>query len=308
LAVTKRQYPHNYRPAKRNNAPNIGCDNDDTVKYLANEFLQCVLGSGIPLNSLIQPYPNALPVECQTAGAYLTLARQNPADQQCLACIINTLQTNPPQDVFPVCLQQQGARFANGGSSGQLILSKYPIKQVQITEMDSWLLNRINIVATINNIKIGFGHWGFNVMADYGVPGADLLMYGQTQLDHARDFIASDVDVALGDFNSGSRYQSNGTDLLSASGYKALLPSNVDTWCPADKLDWIMCINSGDYSANIDHIFVKDSCKIWGRYNGLWNTNPAQMSDHNGVSATVTKWRFTNRKFEHQLMARCDRH
>jgi len=312
LAATKHIYPHHYRPTKRNNMPGIGCDSDpEEVIDLALGFVQCLqaFGFGGVLNTLIQPYPNPLPSNCTQIGAYLTLFRQNPADQQCLACAINTLQipgiTDPITAVYTTCLGFTGARFANGGSSGQLILSRYPIHDVQEKQFDSWLLNRINVVATIKNIKIGFGHWAFNVMADYGIPGADQLMYGDTQIAHATHFIEAGVDVALGDFNSGYDYQPAGAALLASSGYQDLLPANKETWCPAGKLDWAICINQGGYSAAIDHMFVKTgSCRLSGRWNGFWNAHPL-MSDHTGISGTITKWWFFDAAFEKRVMANC---
>jgi endonuclease/exonuclease/phosphatase family metal-dependent hydrolase len=305
LAATRGVYPHHYRPTKRHNVPTIGCDPVPEVLEVAGGFLQCLVGYQVDLPTIIQPIL-PLPQQCAEIGAYLTLLRQNPADQQCLACLINTLQTvADPNVVFDTCVRGQGARFANGGSSGQLILSKYPIRNVQETPMDSWLLNRINIVATINDIKIGFGHWGFNVMADYGIPGAEFLMYGQTQIDHAKAFVASGVDVALGDFNSGYDYQPDGANFLVQNGYKDLLPAETKTWCDGPKLDWGICVNQGHYSASIDHIFVKDTCTIWGHFNGKWNTDPVQMSDHDGLSATITKWGFSNKQFEHKILAKC---
>jgi hypothetical protein len=50
---------------------------------------------------------------------------------------------------------------------------------VHETHLEAFLSNRINIYATINNIRIGFGHFAYNVLADYGPFGP--YQYGMDQ-------------------------------------------------------------------------------------------------------------------------------
>jgi len=212
----------------------------------------------------------------------------------------NTHHLNNLADQNNLGAFRQITRRINGGQNGQWILSKYPIQHVQETQFEGFMSNRINIFATINNIRVGFGHFAFNVLADYGPFGP--YQYGVTQIDHAKDMVAQNADVLIGDFNSGLDYQPEGYDYLLANGYLDLIQTQpVETWCPPSHVSaFLPCVNAGEYSAAIDHVMIKDSCSLWGSHARTWNDQPL-MSDHVGVVATIRKFWWLNKEMEAKM-------
>jgi len=219
------------------------------------------------------------------------------AGQLCFSCLVTAMQDLPngpdALEAMQICGAQQGKTYINGGQNGQLILSKHKIKNVKESLLNGFMSNRINIYATIKNIRIGFGHWAFNVLADYGPFGP--FQYGVTGIDHAKDMVANNPDVLVGDYNSGVNYQPEGYEYLLANNYVDLIQTQpVETWCPPDRLNFLPCINAGSYSAAIDHVLLKNDRRLSSCSAHLWNTAPPFVSDHVGVSARVSKLWFTN--------------
>jgi len=291
-------YHHHHLP-RVNNGPN-GCDfNDPTVAQYAQFFVGCLVTQTLPgpinTQDVVQPYPYPMNRTCAEVAVGLSLA--SATGQLCLSCLINAMQTLPNGPAalgsLEICGTQQGKKYFNGGQNGQIILSRHPIRDVKETHLEAFLSNRVNIYATINNIKIGFGHWAYNVLADYG-PFGD-YMYGATQMDHANDMLAQNADVLIGDFNTGLDYQKEGYEHLLQNGYVDLIQKQPrETWCPPSHKHFLPCIlSAGDiYPASIDHVMLKKNCNLWGENARLFNQ--ALLSDHVGVAATVRKLWFTN--------------
>jgi endonuclease/exonuclease/phosphatase family metal-dependent hydrolase len=266
-----------------------------------------------PINTqqIVQPYPYPMNQSCGEVAVGLSLGASGTttpaAGQMCLSCLINAMQDLPNGEsafgALQICGQQLGKQYFNGGVNGQLILSKYPIKNVKETKLTSIISNRINIHATIKNMKIGFGHWAFNVLADFGPFGQ--YQAGMTQIDHAKDFVAEGDDIIIGDFNSGLNYQVEGYNYLLNNSYEDLLqPQPVQTWCDPARLNFQLCINAGGYSAAIDHIMVKKSCRLSAKKTHLFNQQPI-MSDHIGVASTISKLWFTDAYLEKKIGTSC---
>jgi len=289
-------YKYHHVPQVHNGAN--GCDfSDNTTKQYSEYFLYCLINQVLPgpinTQQVVQPFPYPMNMSCGEVAIGLSLA--SAGGQLCLSCLLNAMQELPNGEsaygALQVCGALQGKKYTNGGQNGQLILSRYPITDVQETPFETFLFNRVNVFATINNFRIGFGHFAYNVLADYGPFGP--YQYGATQIDHAKDMVSKNPDIILGDFNSGLNYQPEGYNYTLLNGYADLIqPQIVDTWCPEDHLSFQPCINAGSYSAGIDHIMIKNSWKIWGSNARLFNTKPL-MSDHVGVAATVRKLSFT---------------
>jgi len=278
---------------------------------ILNFFIFCLVTQQLPgpinTNQIVQPYPYPMNMSCGEVAIGLSLgaggATLPSAGQLCLSCLINAMEDFPNGEsaftALAVCGAGLGKQYFNGGNNGQLILSKYKINDVKETPLDAIISNRINIHATIKNMRIAFGHFAFNVLADYGPFGQ--YQAGATQIDHAKDFVSSEADILMGDFNSGVDYQPEGYDYLLANGYVDLLqPQPVQTWCDKDHSNFQLCINAGIAGASIDHIMIKNSCKLSGKGVHLFNHQP-MMSDHVGVSATISKLWFTNKKLENDL-------
>jgi hypothetical protein len=164
-----------------------------------------------------------------------------------------------------------------------LILSKYPIKEVSETPFNSWLINRVNIYATIQNTRFAFVHFGYDAIADIGL-GSPVPTYGDIQIDHVNDILAHSPDIVIGDFNSGPDYQPIGYNTLISSVYRDLVQTQpFPTWCPPSHLGFQPCINQGSFSASKDHILVKQNAP--GAFTGTFAED--FRSYHIGVSAIV---------------------
>lgn len=304
------KYRYHYLPSIRQETN--GCDLLNTnVRMYAEFLIFCLLNQTVPgpinTQQVVQPYPYPMSLSCAEAAIGLSLgAGQSTtpaAGQLCFSCLVTAMQDLPygPEayGALQVCGAQQGKTYFNGGQNGQLILSKHKLKDVKETTFTAFMSNRINIYATISDIRIGFGHWAFNVLADYGFGD---FQYGITGIDHARDVVENNPDVVVGDLNSGVNYQSDGYNLLLANGYVDLTQTQpVQTWCPPDRLDFQLCINAGGYSAAIDHVMLKTDKKLSSCNAHLFNNALPAVSDHIGVAATVNKLWFTNSKLEKQL-------
>eukprot|EP01127_Copromyxa_protea_P017923 TRINITY_DN5533_c0_g2_i1.p1 TRINITY_DN5533_c0_g2~~TRINITY_DN5533_c0_g2_i1.p1 ORF type:complete len:272 (+),score=32.85 TRINITY_DN5533_c0_g2_i1:268-1083(+) len=260
---------------------------DPTVAGLSNAHISCFREAGLDTRTAQQPILPT-PVECNTLAVGLGIHNYDPNNQLCLACLINTMATLPNGDeafqALQICGAGTGLKYGHDGNSGQLILSKYPIKNVREHSFDAFVANRVNILATINGIKFGFGYFAFNLLEDASAELAP-LMYGALQTAQAQHFVDNAPEVILGDLNSGPEYQRYGYDLLFASGYHHVSPEKA-TWCDPTRANFAPCINAGAVPMMIDHIFIRNSSRVMHYNARLFNKNPI-TSDHIGVGATV---------------------
>jgi len=283
----------------------VGCDfpNDQSLLDTAYAFIALVQQSGTSTQQIVQPLT---PMSNNAYGAALAIATwaNNPvAGQQCLACLINTLQNLPTGEAafgaLDICGSYQGPKHAYNGENGQLILSRYPIENVKVTKFDSFVVNRANIHATIRGFKVSFGHFAFNMIEDIYPPAGPAMM-GALQPQMAADMIAQKSDAVLGDFNSGHNYQSGGYDAFIAAGYVSGFKSpEPDTWCrQPSHSEFVPCLLSGappGHADAIDHILVKKNSKVTIHRAKLFNDLPADASDHAGVKAELRRWWWCNR-------------
>jgi len=251
---------------------------------------------GIPPPQAIEPWAAPLPLLCEEAAIGLALTDFNPLNWLCTACLLAELQKLPPESPFPfqainICAAG-GDKWAFGGINGQLILSKHPIRNVKETFFEGWAVNRLNVHATIKDIRIGFGHWAFNALADAD-PSLAPLMYGDLQIDHAKDFVAANDDVVLGDMNSGGWYQPEGYNHLLANGYSSIFAPGTDpaTSCTASHATFSLCAN-GRQGPPLpsDHIVIKKANRMHSnpQKSAIFFDQPL-MSDHVGVRGKVWK-------------------
>jgi hypothetical protein len=271
---------------------------DPRVLEFAGYYLGCLMAVGVNTQTIQQPL-ESVPDECSFWAIYLAIfdfATVGSANQLCLACLINGLEYLPREEasilsVLQTCGAGLGPKHGHQGVNGQLILSKYPIQQddvVQVQFPESFMVSRVNIHATINGLRFGFGHFAFNLLQDVsGYGDLSYFMYGygtSLQTSQAQDFIDGGVDVVVGDLNSGPIYQPAGYNLLLASGYKLASPE-VATWCDEGHENFLPCKNVGASPLQIDHILVRESTTVGGSPS-TFNNRPI-ISDHIGVSATV---------------------
>jgi len=266
----------------------------DIANYTAM-FIGCALAYGIDTRTVLQPYPNALPEDCQLIGLAIMLHNFNPINQLCLTCLVNEMQKLPYDPVSPfkalqTCGAQQGSRYINGGNSGILILSKHPIRNIVETPIEALGSNRLNVYFTVKNLKFAAVHLAFNLLEDIN-PSLKPFYYGATQVQMLTDIVKNQPDVIVGDFNTGLDYQPDGYNYIVQNGYKSLSPQPFPTWCVDDgHLTWAPCVNVLALPSSIDHIMIRNTCPSWvvGIFTGVWNTQPL-MSDHSGISGRVTK-------------------
>jgi len=292
----RHKYPYHYLPTARPDEK-AGCDfSDQTLAYLANAYLECQLAANVPTNTLQQPLVE-VPFQCLALGVGIGIQDNDPANQLCLACLINTLQYLPPntpesnQAALATCAAGQGPKNGHKGKNGQLILSKYPITKVSETLFDGFLVNRLNIHATIKGIKFGFGHFAYNVLEDIQ-PELGVLMYGTLQKDHIQDFVDKGTEVVLADMNTGPNYQPEGFQHFADNGYFQA-STTENTWCKQSHANFLPCpLAGGPPSLAIDHVMIKSGSNIHAFRAKQFNEYPVPMSDHVGVAVQLlsAKW------------------
>jgi len=285
LAHVGNHYPYHHWPQEYNEL--VGCDmTNPTVQYVAPNYIGCLQLYGIDTQTVQQPL-KAVDVSCNQLVIGLAVSEPfTPLNQLCAACLINSMEYLPQGDAafaaIDICGRSQGPKYGHKGVNGQLILSKHPIEDVEETRFNGFVVNRVNVHATIAGIRFGFGHFAFNLLED-ALPVLAPYMYGALQTDQAKDFADKGVDVIVGDMNSGPGYQPAGYESLFALGYSQA-STNQATWCDEVHADWLPCVNAASTPLSIDHIFVRNSSKVvsWGA--STFNEHPI-MSDHIGVSA-----------------------
>jgi len=285
----KKKFPYYYYPANRQGV--AGCNFTDSGLYnISYEFIGCLVETGVNTTTVIEPVP-ALSYYCQLAAIGIGLYNYDTvANMPCLACLVNVMQNLPSGvDAFgalSVCGQGNGPQYAYKGNSGKLILSKYPIEDIKVVNFNAWEAMRNNIHATINNFRIGFGYFAYNVLEDAD-PLLAGFMIGDLQPQQGQDFIDSGVDVCLGDFNSGPGYQPEVCYLLGNNSFTDIFYDNpAPTCCPPSHAAFPVCV--GQVSFQSDHIFVNDKSRIRVSHRKYFNQSPL-MSDHIGISATLRK-------------------
>ncbi len=295
----KQQFPFNYSPTRRDERCGCNMSSDPELVTKIQTFLGCAAMYQIDPRQLIQPINKPLPFICQMAGMNIALHNYNNANFICLACVINVAQNTPAsasfeqlvERVIGLCAMGVGDKYSYLGLNGQLILSKFPIRNVEETLFNGWLANRINIYATIRGVKMAFGHFAYNVIEEFD-PSAAFLMYGDTQPQQALDMLAHRPDVIVGDLNTGPDYQSAGYNLLINGGYKsAFTVAQPQTYCAPSHANFPLCSNGNGGSfapQSIDHILIRNCSCIRASNPQLFNDLPF-MSDHIGVKAVISK-------------------
>jgi endonuclease/exonuclease/phosphatase family metal-dependent hydrolase len=287
------KYPFHYTPSVRNERCGCNITSEPELAKKIQDFLGCAMLNGIDIRQLIQPYPNPLPAICNWAGMAIALNNLNPSNFICLSCVINTAQ-NLPQGLSPevqistvinTCASKVGDKYSYKGVNGQLILSKFQIRDVREAKFNGWLANRINIHATIRNIRFVFGHFAYNVIEDF-MPDAKGLMYGDTQFQQAQEIAVSLPDVVVGDLNTGPDYQPDGYNLLLQAGFKSVFEVQPQTYCSPSHVNFTMCVGMAPQS--IDHIMIRNTNFLRSKNAEIFNDLPL-MSDHVGVKAVVSK-------------------
>jgi len=284
------KYPYHYHAQNRNE--NVGCNMEDpTLAYLVETYVGCLLAYGVDTTQLQQPLV-ALPLDCQIVAIGIGIHNYDPSNQLCLACLMNSMEYLPRDQAansIGVCAQGLGPKYGHKGVNGILILSAHPIKDVKETHFDAFMVNRVNIHATIAGTRFGFGHLAFNLLEDID-PSLAPLMYGALQRLQIQDFAASGDEVVMGDMNTGPDYQPEGYNTFAEYGYKHVSPA-VETWCRESHADFLPCQNAGAPPAfSIDHVFVRGDSSFFPKFGRIFNEEPIAMSDHVGVAVDLFKF------------------
>lgn len=229
-----------------------GLNTTDCVPQVAYGLLQCLQAAGSALDRLTLDALLTIPQCTPLTGALLVL------DNQCPACLINAgAETGGNvDDTWATCITQKGPRYAHGGSVGQLILSKLPIGDVQTVEFPSYIERRANIYASIGGVRYGFASYPH----DFGFP-PPIFLPGALQPELAQEMIASDADVLLGSFSSGTQYQPAAYNAL-LQGFRDLAPGMLTqcTQAMIDAQDPRCCFPGGFclFPSDPDHVLVRD--------------------------------------------------
>jgi endonuclease/exonuclease/phosphatase family metal-dependent hydrolase len=290
----KLTYPYHYRPKKRNTGT-CGCNHNPYFDALGREFLNCVIETGTNPREIIQPSNGSVSLSCYSSAIKMVLLDTSNTTNGflCLACVINSAQNYisnkfDVNEIMDQCNNNSGPLYAYDGESAHLILSKYPLKDIEEEYAYAWLSNRVNIYATIDinsenfkPIRIGFGHFAFNLLQDINNTYTN-YMYGYTQKEQAIQMVNKNPDVIIGDLNTGDNYQPDGYKLL-LEDYISTFSNTTNTYCPPDRT-FEMCVGIAPQA--IDHVLVKRKSKVYFDRAKLFNKNP-MVSDHIGVKCAI---------------------
>ncbi len=261
----------------------LGLQITDCAARIASDLLGCLVDYSMPPGSVT--LEQVLRSPCGGHVGLLLLI-----DQQCPACLLNAGAESGgnPQQTYNTCMNQQGPRYAYGGSVGQLILSKLPIDDVGVVEFPSYLQRRANIYATIDGERYGFASFPSDVLLDFGLSAFAPPLPSDLQPVLAQQMLDSDANVLLGDFASGTLYQSVAYDAL-LSGFDDLAPGAL-TRCTQAMIDALdpRCITSTGTvirtPVDVDHALVRVGS------NGCPGSDPPSLigetsglSDHAGL-------------------------
>jgi endonuclease/exonuclease/phosphatase family metal-dependent hydrolase len=253
----------------------FGIEGTGCIPILANALTQCLTQTVFDLRKL-----NRNDVFASSCNSYL--APLLLFDAQCVPCVFNAAQENGGDGNAAVatCVAQQGPRFADGGSTGQLILSKSPIRGVRNEVRAGWGQRLANIYATIAGERYGFVSFPFDILADAGLTGIVPPLPGVLQPELAAALLAANPDVILGSFNSGPTYQ--------PAAYNALQSVYVDaapglaTYCTAAMIaaQDPRCVFEGfsRLPLAIDHVMFRSDVRC------RRPSEPRLFNDNSGVS------------------------
>jgi len=264
----RRHYPHHFIVPSA--TPAAGCVSPQAIG-LAQMAIQCLMAYGIDTNKMSLATP--IPPDCLELVLYGLYT-----EPQCTACLITTMAKLSSADALQavgICAAGQGDAFVFGGSAGQLVLSKRPITHVEVQEFQAFLIRRVVIFFKVDGISYSTSHYPFDNFNGL-LPLPQVL-----QPALAAATIAKDVDVAIGDFNSGLLYQPDAYNLFLSSNYDDLLPGEI-TFCPVSFAGYAPCANEAP--CDIDHVFVNKKHHYLFQSAHLFN-NEVPYSDHIGVKA-----------------------
>jgi len=258
----------------------LGLRTTDCAIRIAADMLGCIVDYSLPLAEV--SLEDVLRSPCGGQAGLLLLL-----DQQCTACLLNTgaKTGGNPQQTYNTCVAQQGPRFAFGGSVGQLILSKHPISDIEVVEFASYQQRRANVYATINGLRYGFASYPSDILADAGLSAFVPALPADLQPVLAQEMLASDAEVLLGNFSSGTQYQPDAyEDLLT--GFQDLAPEML-THCTQAMKDAMdpRCITQTSpslifrTSTDVDHVFTRDSSE-----GCFWAATPRLFGETSGAS------------------------
>jgi hypothetical protein len=255
---------------------------EEVTEQAIDDYVSCLINTGIDTRTVERPI---MPINglCKFIGLNIALDSQT-----CFACITNMMQNLPSGDPFGAknaCFAGVGQKLSHQGNVGRLVLSKWPITDIQDVNFDTFLIRRVNTYATIRGVRFVFAHWPANLLYDID-PSLGLLQIGATQADLANDVILHTPRVAIGSFNSGPAYQPDGYNILTQNDYRPLF--SQDTQCTAALQDFPPC---GDFNdppnetagspKAVDNIFLMKN--IGACLKAKFAENDA--SDHIGLAA-----------------------
>jgi hypothetical protein len=243
-----------------------------------DDYVSCLISTGTDTRTVEQPVSPVDPF-CSFLGLNIALE-----DQPCFECIANTMQNLSAGDpgafgATTLCGQANGVKYSHQGNVGRLILSKWPISDVEDVPFTTYSIRRVNTYATIRGVRFAFTHWPKNYLAETD-PSLGPLQTGALQTELAQDALVHLPGVIMGSFNSGPDYQPEGHNVLTQGNFRPLF-TNTQTYCPAQLQDFPPCGDAGAVPASIDNIFL---AKNTGACLKTTFANEDQ-SDHIGLAA-----------------------
>lgn len=292
IAAVGKKYPYSYwvpaapqlsrcpftRAELRDKSAGDGGITEEVTEQAINDYVSCLISTGIDTRTVEQPI---MPINglCKFLGLNLEVE-----DQPCFECIKNTMENVPSGDpgafgAVGVCGADNGVKLSHQGNVGRLILSKWPITDIEDRSFSTYSIRRVNTHAAIRGGRFAFVHWPKNYLADTD-PVLGPFQTGALQPELAQEVLLFQPGVVMGSFNSGPDYQPEGYNVLTANNYRPLF-TNTQTYCPAQLQDFPPCGDHNAVPSSIDNIFLM---KNTGACLKTTFANEDQ-SDHIGLAA-----------------------
>ena len=224
--------------------------------------------------------------ECITEATALLYGDPNTAtaDRKCYGCAATLLPTDTFQQMLETCTTNKNAGLAFDGQSGVMILSKFPLQNVEQRVIPgTW--NRRTILRATANLPSGvavdvycnhlpsvFYQPAFPYTGEYGMGETDYKGWQNELMLDAQKLIAwvesksgSNKAIVLGDFNASPELKDQGIEPDGADAY-AYLASKLTEAVPAGfKPACTYCGKTTNPLAGpngpntwIDHVFIRN--------------------------------------------------
>lgn len=199
--------------------------------------------------------------QCVLSNCFAEYNGLEPACQECLAASIGEGNVAA---IFEICTEGS-VQWLYDGRHGLVILSKKPFERTQYVPLDSWLIVRAGLFATVDDVKMVCTHLstdlGTQYQGEHGSFEGENLHQTQSLIAWMEQEESAHPKIILGDFNAAPALDGligEYTEAYGNFGPAGYSDANCEsenpfcTWCAHNTL------NNHPVNSAIDHILVRD--------------------------------------------------